>query len=419
MAHEAPTPGEPVRGDGAPSEVAGTWPCFRGPARDAICTDSPSLVRSWPAEGPPVLWSIKLGEGYAGAAIRDGRAFVLDYDEEAVADTLRCLSLDDGKEIWRNSYPIKLARDHGMSRTVPAIVGQYVITMGPRCQLACWDFETGKCHWLIDLVLEYGTRVPQWYTGQCPLIDQDRLIVAPSGKAMLLAVDYKTGKVIWESPNPRGWRMTHVSVVPMEFAGQQMYVYCGTGGVAGVAAKDGKLLWDSLQWPEKFATSCSPVILPEGKIFLASGYGAKVGSLMLQVKTGGDKMLAEPAFTLKPTEFNAEQHTPIFKDGYLFGIRKSRGRQLVCLDLEGKEIWNSGTDRFGHGPFMFADGLLFILNDKGTLTMAEATPKGYKRLAQHDVLPDGHDAWGPMAIAGGRLIVRDMTRMVCLDLRKE
>ena len=29
----------------------------------------------------------------------------------------------------------------------------------------------------------------------------------------------------------------------------------------------------------------------------------------------------------------------------------------------------------------------------------------------------GHDSWGPMAMAGGRLILRDLTRMVCLDVR--
>jgi outer membrane protein assembly factor BamB len=46
----------------------------------------------------------------------------------------------------------------------------------------------------------------------------------------------------------------------------------------------------------------------------------------------------------------------------------------------------------------------------------EAKPDGYNQLAQAQVL-NGHDSWGPMAMAGGRLIVRDLTRMVCLDIR--
>ena len=93
---------------------------------------------------------------------------------------------------------------------------------------------------------------------------------------------------------------------------------------------------------------------------------------------------------------------------------------MVCLDLDGNEIWSSGGDRFGIGPYMFADGLLLIVDDHGTLTLAEASPSGgYKRLAQHELWPDGHDAWGPLAVAGGRVIVRDLTRIVCLDIAEK
>jgi len=341
---------------------------------------------------------------------------VLDYDEQAEADTLRCLSLDDGQEIWRNSYPILVVRNHGMSRTVPAVVGDCVITLGPRCDVACWDAKTGKCRWLMDLVRQYGTTVPRWYAGQCPLIDEDRLILAPCGKAMVVAVDIKTGKAIWESSNPRHWQMTHASLVPMEYAGQRFYLCCGSGGVAGIAAAEGKLLWDTTTWPEQFATSPSPVALPEGRIFLSSGYGNKVGALMLQLKAAGDTWTAETAFKLAPKQFNSEQQTPIFYQGHLFGIRKRGGGHLVCLDLQGNTKWDSGKDRFGHGPYMIADGLIFAMGNHGKLAMAEATVEGYKPLAHCQVFQDGVDAWGPMAMVGGRLIVRDMTRMACLDV---
>jgi outer membrane protein assembly factor BamB len=407
---------EPTGGPGVPSASIGQWPGFRGQNRDAVSLDTTPLARSWPAGGPALLWSVTLGEGYAGAAVSNGRVYVLDYDAVAAADTLRCLSLDDGREVWRNSYPVELTPNHGMSRTVPAVAGDYVITLGPRCHLACWDAQTGTCHWLIDLAEEHGAKVPLWYTGQCPLIDQDRLIVAPCGEALLVAFDYKSGDVVWESPNPRVWTMTHSSIIPMEFQGRRLYIYCGSGGVAGIAADDGTLLWDSTEWPEQFATAPSPVVLPGGRIFLCSGYGSTTGSLMLQLHADGRQITADVAFRLSPREFNAEQHTPIFHQQHLFGIRKRGRGQMVCLDLEGSEVWNSGRDHFGHGPFMFADGLLFAMDDEGLLTLAEVTPGGYRPLAQYQAFADGHDAWGPMAIVAGRLIVRDMTRMQCLDV---
>jgi outer membrane protein assembly factor BamB len=249
------------------------------------------------------------------------------------------------------------------------------------------------------------------------LIDQNRLIVAAGGDALLMALDYQTGDVIWKCPNPNNWKMTHSSVVPMEFQGRRSYVYCASGGVVGVAADDGSLLWECTAWQEINATSPSPVILPEGKIFLSRGYGS--GALMLQLVESDGKLQARSLLELKAKQFSSEQQTPILRDGHLYGIRKIGSKTMVCLDLDGHEVWNSGSDQFGLGPYMFADGLLLVMDDDGTLTLAEASPEGYTRLARHAVWPDGHDAWGPMAMLAGRLIVRDMTRMVCLDLAEK
>jgi outer membrane protein assembly factor BamB len=341
---------------------------------------------------------------------------VLDYDVDAAADTMRCLSLDNGLPVWTNAYPVLLTRNHGLSRTVPVIVGDVVISFGPRCHVAAWDAKSGHCRWLIDLVRDHGATVPRWYAGQCPLIDQDRLILAPCGESLLMAVDHQTGEVIWRSPNPRGWEMTHVSVMPMQWEGRRSYVYCGSGGVAAIAADDGTLLWDSPEWPSTFATCPSPLILPEGRVFLCSGYGRTTGSLILQVQKSADQWKAEPIVQLTPQQFNAEQQTPILFREHIFAIRKYGGGQLVCLNLAGNEVWSSGSDRFGHGPFLIADNLILVMDDRGTLTMVEATTDAYRRLGQCPIFPDGHDAWGPMAMVNGRLILRDMTRMACLDL---
>ena len=169
-----PVPGEPVRSAGRPSSIIGQWPCFRGPDHDAINKEPVRLARHWPSGGPRRLWSVELGEGYAAAAVSGGRVYVLDHVSDQPpdgADVMRCLSLDDGKELWHNSYPVSVPPHHGMSRTIPAVAGKWVVSLGPQCQVVCWDADSGKAHWLIDLVLDYGATVPPWYAGQCPLID--------------------------------------------------------------------------------------------------------------------------------------------------------------------------------------------------------------------------------------------------------
>ncbi len=404
--------GRLVKYDGLPADLPGAWPRFRGKNFDGISVEEMPLAKEWDEGEPKVLWGIDVGEGYAGAVILDGRVYVLDYDAEEKADALRCLSLADGKEIWRYSYSIKIKRNHGMSRTVPAVTEKYIVALGPKCHVICLDSNTGELYWALDLVKDFNAEVPLWYAGQCPLIDGELAILAPGGDALMIAVDCKTGDIIWQTPNPHGWNMTHSSIMPMEFNGQRMYVYCASGGVVGISVEDGAILWETTDWKISIATVPSPLIMSDGRIFLSGGYNA--GSVMLQLKENEGKLIAETLFRLKPEVFGSTQQTPIFFKGYIYGVRPDG--QLICLNPNGELVWASDTaHRFGIGPYMIANGLIYVMNDAGLLTLVEATSAGYKQLAQSQVL-NGHDSWGPMAMAGGRLILRDLTRMVCLDV---
>ena len=419
--------GELVRYDGKPADLPGAWPQFRGADLDAVYSlDMPltpqptgqqqvTLARSWPQGGPTVLWSIDVGEGFAGAAILDGRVYLIDYDQENEADVIRCLSLDDGSDIWGYSYPVKIKRNHGMSRTVPAVTEKYIVTMGPKCHVTCLDSMTGEFHWMMDLVREFGTVVPEWYAGQCPLIEDGKAIIAPGGSVLMMAVDCETGEIVWQSPNPNKWKMTHSSITPIEFNGTRMYVYCASGGVVGISAQTGEILWEYPDWKIRLANVPSPLVVGEGLIFLSGGYNA--GSMMLQLTQENGDIVPQQQFRLGPEVFGSDQQTPIFYEGHIYGIRPDK--QMVCLDLNGEVLWSSSrTNQFGPrglGPYSIADDLIYILDDNGTLTLAEATTAGYNQLAQAKVL-EGPDAWAPMAFASGRLIIRDMNRMICLNI---
>ncbi len=402
--------GKFIVGTGSPAALPGSWPRFRGPNGNGIAADAATIGQKWTP-----LWTVDLGEGYAGAAVRDGRVYVLDYDQKNLADALRCLSLADGKEIWRFSYPVKVKRNHGMSRTTPTLVGRYVVSLGPKCHVVCLDAVTGQFVWGIDLVKEYNAEVPEWYAGQCPLVDDDRVILAPGGGALMIAVELATGKVVWKTPNPHDWKMTHSSIVPVEFAGKLHYVYCGSRGVVGVSASDGAVLWETDKWIISIATVPSPVDAGDGKIFLSGGYNA--GAKMLQLRETNGKIVPVELFRLPASVFGATQQTPILYQNHIYGVRPDG--QLACIDLTGKVVWTSGSnDKFGLGPFLIAGGKLFVMNDEGVLTLAEASPAGYRPLVKNRVL-HGHDSWAPLALAGNRLLARDLTQMVCLDVTGE
>lgn len=399
---------------GEPATIEGAWPQFRGPDRNAIAHDPEvRLLEQWPASGPELIWQIDVGEGYAGAAILNGMVYLIDYDRVEQRDVIRCLSLADGRDIWQYSYPVTVKRNHGMSRTIPAVTDEFIVTIGPKCHVTCLDSRSGEFHWMIDMVREYGTVVPPWYAGQCPLIDEGAAILAPAGpEHLLVAVDCVTGELLWQAPNPRGWSMTHSSIMPAEFYGQKMYIYCGSGGVAGIDAEDGRLLWDSSEWKIRIANVPSPVIIDEQRIFLSGGYNS--GSLMMELRRGTDDIYPRTFFKLDPDVFGSAQQTPIYQQGYIYGVRPDE--QLVCLDTEGQELWTSSSAHtFGLGPYLIVNDTIYVSDDTGRLTMVRAQSSSFELLDEAQVL-EGHDAWGPMAYAAGRLILRDLDTMVCLKI---
>ena len=416
-------------GSGVPSQISATWSQFRGDNRDAISPETISLRRDWSdANPPPTLWGMRLGEGFAGFAVRNGRVYILDYDEENQRDALLCLSLDTGELIWRHCYPVRVRRNHGMSRTIPAVTDQYVVSLGPMTHVLCVDAITGENKWLIDLRHVYGTIVPEWYAAQCPLIvvlpgmDTPSAIIAPSGpEVLMVALDCETGEEVWRTPNPFGWNMTHSSIAPMELDGELTFVYLGEFGIVGVRAVDGEILWSWAPhyWPSAVAKCSSPVILSENRIFFSGGYNR--GSAMVQIvpnpQTG--KYDARTLRRLPNTVFDTEQQTPIYYNGHIFGLRHDGPiHQFVCLDLDGRVVWASGRrDTFSSGAFIIADGMILIVcGREGILSGIEATPAGYNKLFEVHVMDD-YASWAPMAIVQGRLLLRDQHDMKVIDLR--
>jgi len=409
-------------GQGIPSSLPGLWPGFRGPNKDNIAREALPMADAWPGNGPTRVWSVDLGEGYAGAAVRNGRVYVLDYDESRKADILRCLSLDDGREIWRRGYKVDLKRNHGFSRSIPAVTGDTVVTIGPKAHVMAVDATTGALKWGFGMEARYGTKIPGWYGAQCPLVDGEHVVLAPAGSnALMVALDVRTGETAWSLPPPAKCEMSHSSIVVADILGRRQYVYAGIGCMVGVAADgpdQGRLLWHTTEWS---ATTLAPmpVAFPDGQLFCTAGYGA--GSAVFQVSREGETYRIVRKRAYKPRDgFASEQQTPVVYEGLLFGVLPKEAvalkNQFACADRDGKVLWTSGKEaRFGLGPVLLADGKFFILDDEGVLTLARARKDAYEQLAQAKVL-DGHDAWAPIAVAGSRLLLRDSKRMVCLEM---
>ena len=412
--------------------IAGSWPRFRGSDLDNISKDPTPLAESWDTSGPPIVWRATLGEGYAGPSVLNGRVYIIDYNERRKADMLRCFSLKSGEELWRRWYTVEIKRNHGYSRTIPTVTDKYLVSIGPRSHVMCLDPVNGDMLWSLDLEKEYGIPgyskgriTPDFYAGQCPLVDNDVAVFAPGVKALMIGVDCATGKVLWETPNPDSLRMSHTSIIPMMIYGRKMYVYCGLGGVCGVAAEGsdrGRILWKTKDWNPSIIVA-SPVYLGNNEIAVFGSYGA--GGARIRIGFDGSSYTAVVTDKHKAAEgLASEQHTPILRGDYLWTVMPENAgilkKQLVTYNKNDffKPVWASGNQlRFGKGmgPYIMSGNKLFLLDDDGGLYLFRIDDGKADLVSQHKVL-DAIAAWGPMAIAGRYLLLRDAHNLLCLDI---
>ncbi len=350
------------------------------------------------------------------------------------ADMLRCFSLKSGIELWRRWYGVELKRNHGYSRTIPAVTDNYIVTIGPRSHVMCLNPVSGDMLWTIDLEKEYGIPgkakgkiTPDFYSGQCPMIDNDVAVIAPGGKALMIGVSCSTGKVLWETPNSDTLRMSHGSIIPMVIHGKRMYVYNAVGGVCGVSAEGddiGKLLWMTTEWSPA-TTAASPVYLGNNEIAVFGSYGAGGAKLVINKAGSGYSVTVKNEHKANGG-IASDQQTPIIIGKYIWSVMPENAgplkKQLVCYDVSDllTPVWSSGKEnRYGRGlgPYIVTGDKMYLLDDDGNLFFFRMKENSVTLIASHKIM-NAIEAWGPMAIAGKYLIMRDARNLLCLNIGK-
>jgi outer membrane protein assembly factor BamB len=185
---------------------ADDWPQFRGPKRDATSKEK-NLLKSWPKEGPKLLWKVKdAGFGYGSVSVADGRILLVasrGKEEEYIA----ALSAKDGSPIWtaklgKVGNPDQVPAYSG-ARSTPTIDGQLAYALGSDGDLVCVEAATGKERWRKSLRNDFGGKPGVWAYSESPLVDGNRVIVAPGGPgAAVVALDKKTGATLWKAAVP-------------------------------------------------------------------------------------------------------------------------------------------------------------------------------------------------------------------------
>jgi outer membrane protein assembly factor BamB len=391
--------------------AAGEWPGWRGPDRTGVSRET-NLLRSWPQDGPRLLWKAEgLGGGYSTPSVAGGRIFGMSYRDND--EVVWALDANTGKEIWKTRIaPANRKVGYGEgSRSTPAVDGDRVYALGVNGDLVCMQAADGRLCWQKNLAADFGGGVPGFGYCESPLVDGDKLVVTPGGKAAtLVALDKRSGEVVWKAAIAEGDAAHYSSVIAADVDGERQYIQFLSGGVVGIRAEDGKLLWRYGQPANGNANIATP-IYHEGHVFATSAYNKGGGLVKLTTSAGG--VSADEVYFTR--QLRNHHGGVVLVGGHLYGFDESN---LTCLDfLTGKVAW---TDRsVGKGSLMAAGGHLYVRGERGTIALVEATPSGYVEKARFDPPSrSGKGAWAHPVIAGGRLYLRDQDTLLCYDVKQ-
>ncbi|MBC8290013.1 MAG: PQQ-binding-like beta-propeller repeat protein, partial [Planctomycetes bacterium] len=405
---------------GLATAIAGDWPQILGPTRNGVATGE-KLAESWPAAGPKELWSHKVGDGFAGVAVKGGKAIVFHrIGDEEVAE---CLDPSSGKVIWKAAFPTEYVPSYTADRgprAVPLIDGEHVYLYGALGGLHCVKLADGKHVWSRDIYQEYSSKRPSrgepaegyFGYGSTPIVEGDLLLLNAGGhtlEAGLVAFNKKTGKTVW---NKTSEKATYSSPVTATVEGQRHVIFVTRLNVVSVDPKNGRTLFE---FPfgrlGPAATGATPVVF-DSHVFITGSYN--FGAILARLGRTGSVQVWESDEIL-----SSQYTTSILHEGAMFGIhgRQDQGSPaLRCINPRTKQIhWEEPN--FGYATLIKADGKLLIVSTEGEVTLAKLNSKKYEPIASAGLFKERRSTTRALpALADGRLFLRDERTLKCVSV---
>jgi outer membrane protein assembly factor BamB len=432
--------------------MADDWPQWRGPRRDNVSREK-GLLQVWPKGGPKLQWTYKeTGLGFSGFAVVGDRLYTMGGRNNVEYVIALDIAGDKVKQAWASPVgplfldPLKAYGDG--PRSTPTVDGKHVYGLGAQGVLVCLNADDGALVWKVDLVKDLGGQImefnPPTNWGYCEsvLIDGDRVVCCPGGnKGTIVAFDkaasIKSKKAVqrWRSTELKD-QATDSSIVVLTVGGDRQYVNTtfksgkAGGGIAGVSADSGSLLWyypiPRSKNKDLYAAVPTPIV-KDDLVYATNGYD--VGCNLLQITSAGKgkyKVVERYAKSAQRNMVN-EHGGAVLVDGNVYGYCDSVG--WVCQDFQsGKMRWRERNALEGKGSLTYADGRLYLLSDRGEAVLLAPDPKVWSPHGEftlpelsktHETRPSHASAgvWTHPVVANGRLYLRDQELLYCYDVR--
>jgi outer membrane protein assembly factor BamB len=404
-----PAAAAPTAGAAAATEVVAAttvaanveWPGFRGPDRDGVVRGV-RIQTDWAQSPPVVLWRRPVGPGWSSFAVQGERFYT--QEQRGEDEEVSCYDLSSGNLLWRHRDSARFWESNAGPgpRATPTIGNGRVYTLGATGILNALDARDGTAVWSRNAASDTGARLPGWGFAGSPLVVDDLVVVAASGR--LAAYDAATGELRWTRDRGTGYSSPQLLTI----GGVEQVVLLSSSGATSVAPTDGTLLWEH-------AWEGVPMLQPnrtsQGDLLITTGgMSGGEGTRRVAIAHGPAGWTVEERWTSRGLK-------PYFNDfvvhrGHAFGFD---GSILSCIDLaDGQRKWKGG--RYGNGQLVLLpeQDLLLVLSEEGELALVRARPDRFAEVARVPGIEG--KTWNHPVVVGDRLLVRNGQEMAAFRL---
>lgn len=379
---------------------------FRGPARNGIYPET-NLLKSWPAEGPAVLWkTLGIGNGYSSPIISGNRIYITGE-----IDSIGYLFAynKSGSLIWKKQTGREWMENFTGSRSTPTLVNGLLYVETSMGRVICFDAVSGTEKWSVDMLKDlHGVNVRFGYA-EGPLVNDGLVYCSPGGPdTNVVALNRFTGKIAWVSKE-MGDSTAYSSPMLITLPSRKIIVNFSIHNLMGLDAATGELLWSHKQ-KGTGDIQANTSFYENGNIYYVTGNGNGAVKLAL---TADGLSISE----IWNNEKISDVHGGFVKIGNYIYTSQYRPRRYCSVDVASGQI--SDSLKFDKGTVIFADDMLYFYTEKGMIGLVKPD-NGRMELISSFKMPVGTKEFFTIpVISEGMLYLCHGDAMLAYDIRKK
>ena len=391
--------------------LSGDWPCWRGPQRNGVSSDTVAPLHWTPESG--IRWKAEIaGAGYCSPiVVRD--QVILTASSGFHDEQLHVLSfrLSDGKPAWHTRLlGVRTKRSYSRpprrGQAAPSIAAgsDRVVAVFGTGEMACVDLE-GRPLWFRSLSEDYGPMTNEYGFASTPVLDDQHgyLQVDQDGNSYLLSFDLQTGRTHWCTPRTDtgdNWSTPALC----EIAGQRLLICSGTEHIRAYDAATGK----PRGRVDGIAKLCCPTpVMIDDRVVVTSGPGGNATAVSVAAMANDD---SDEVILWRNVRGGGFIPSPIVVNDLYFHANYTG--IVTCLSAETGELVTQKRigGRFYASPITAQNRIYFTdLTGKTTVVKADET---LKTLAENEL---GEAVAASAAISNGLIFLRGDRHLYCIE----